>query len=178
MERFKFLQFSLVLIIILAAGHSFFHFYFYGTGIAGFRETGISGLVSGEEDVGEEATGSYDIGISVSQIFVVCEWLLAFALIIFAYIKGNINFKKEVIDLKIKRSGKDEGNKTDLDRLYELLQEKKRIRFMAIQKVFEIDDEVVKNWADTLEAGNLATVVYPRIGEPELVLKEKDKNWK
>ena len=62
------------------------------------------------------------------------------------------------------------GTVTDIDRLYEILKQKKRIRFSAVEKAFNVDEEVVKSWAETLELGGFAVVGYSRVGKPELVL--------
>ena len=168
-------MFSFVLVVLLVAvAHSFFHFYFFGTGIQGFRETGISGLSIGNTDVGEEATGEFSLGVSFSQIFIIVEWILLFFLLIFSYARGKTALNKEINDLRSLKSLKGGANKTDIDKLYEMLQERKRISFSAIANAFEINLSVVRSWAETLETGKLAEIDYPRVGEPEIVLKNKE----
>ena len=81
------------------------HFYIWGTGIPGFSQSGISGLALGEDDVGEEATDVFGIGMSMSQIIVIGEWLLVFFLAIFVYTRSKIDFKREVKDLEIRKVG-------------------------------------------------------------------------
>jgi predicted ArsR family transcriptional regulator len=62
---------------------------------------------------------------------------------------------------------------TDIDKLYEILKERKKISFKAISRAFKVSDETVRKWGTTLESGNLARVEYPSIGYPELVIKGK-----
>jgi hypothetical protein len=181
-KRVKFLAVLLVLFLIIAVGHSIFHFYIWGTGLSGFHEEGssvaIGGLVIGEEDVGEERTGEFSSRLEFSQMFVIGEWFLVFVFIILSYVAGRTSFKKEVDSIRIGRLKEISETATDIDRLYEILRKKKRARFSAIEKAFGVDEEVVKSWAETLELGGLASVDYPSVGEPELVFVEKNSSNK
>ena len=173
MKRSKVLLFSVLFIFVLAIAHVSFHFYFFGTGISGFREIGISGLVSGGEDVGEELTGIYSIDMSLSQIFIVFEWAALFFLLVFSYARSRVGLTKEVSSIRLLKEKNTGGTRTDLDRLYDILQDKKRISFSAAAKAFDVDIRVVRDWAETLASAGLITVDYPRIGDPEIVLIEK-----
>jgi hypothetical protein len=170
------LAISLILAVVFSVGH----LYFFGSGFVGIRgETqpgfSIGGLAIGEPDVGEHLTG-YAVDISTSQIIVISEWVLALIFLVIFYSLSRAHFRKEVMDIKTKRGKRKKGNSTDLDKLHEILKKKKRVRFMAIEEAFDVNQEIVKNWSKTLELGNIATIDYPRIGEPELVLVEKKSN--
>jgi len=167
----------LAISLVLAVVFSMAHLYFFGTGFAGIRgeeRPGITigGLAIGEPDVGEHLTG-YAVDISTSQMIVIGEWVAALIFLVIFYSISRAHFKREVMDIKSRRGKGKQGNTTDLDKLHEILKKRKRIRFMAIEKAFDVNSEIVKNWSKTLEMGNIATIDYPRIGEPELVLTEK-----
>lgn len=171
----KILVVALWLFLIVAAGHSIFHFYVFGTGIQGFFENGLSGFSIGGFSVGEEKTGTYSATISISQVAVILEWLALIVMFVLVYAKSKIEFNRETRDLAARRLNLEAHAKTDLDKVYELLKRENRISFSAIKKVFEVDDEIVEGWAEILRSGSLATVDYPRIGGPELVLKLKNE---
>lgn len=164
--------------IIVAGGHAVFHFYLFGTGIQGFFENGVSGFSIGGFTVGEEKTGAYSAAVSISQTAVIVEWLAILFIFALVYTRNRIEFSKEMKSLQSEKAGVDARAKTDLDKLYELLKNKKRISFSAVRKVFDVDEELVKSWAETLKSGNLAGVDYPRIGGPELVLLEQSQGEK
>ncbi|MCA9485473.1 MAG: hypothetical protein KC506_01360, partial [Nanoarchaeota archaeon] len=72
------------------------------------------------------------------------------------------------------KSGKVFKNGTDIDKVYELLQEVRHIRIGNCAKLFEVKPAVVEDWAKTLESSDLAELAYPRIGGPELRLISLD----
>ena len=115
------------LFIIVAVGHSLFHFYLFGTGINGFFENGVSGFSIGGFTVGEERTGTYSSAVSISQMAVIFEWFAILVIFVLVYTKSRIEFKRETKDLEGEKSKIGLRAKTDLDKLYELLQKKKRI---------------------------------------------------
>src|SRR3990167_5953895 len=163
MKRSRFLFMFAVVLIFIAIVHTTGHFYFFGTGIQGFRETGLSGLSVGERDVGEDATGIYSIDSSISQIMII------------GFARSRSRSRDEFNELKISL-GKIKGERdTDLDKLYGALQERKRIGFGVIAKAFNVHGKVVHEWAKILESGKLANIDYPRVEDPEIVLVEKEK---
>src|SRR3989338_5627907 len=175
MKRSRFLFMFAVVLIFIPIVHTTGHFYFFGTGIQGFRETGLSGLSVGERDVGEDATGIYSIDSSISQIIVIGEWIAVFMFMIIAFARSRSRSRDEFNELKISL-GKIKGERdTDLDKLYGALQERKRIGFGVIAKAFNVHGKVVHEWAKILESGKLANIDYPRVGDPEIVLVEKEK---
>ena len=59
-----------------------------------------------------------------------------------------------------------------MDRFYELLKEMKHFRLATAAKVFDVDTEIVEDWAQSLESSKVAELTYPRIGGPEIKLIE------
>ncbi len=54
---------------------------------------------------------------------------------------------------------------TPLDKLYDLLQEKKIMSVEDIAAYFNVSKELVIEWGKILEAGELATISNPRLGK-------------
>jgi len=68
--------------------------------------------------------------------------------------------------------------KTEIDELYELIQTKKKIRYIEAMKKFSIDKKKIEHWAKILEENNLIDIHYPAFGEPELMLKKEKEGEK
>ena len=108
----------------------------------------------------------------ISRIMLIAQWFLIMPLIIFLFIKkSRAKEKKELVGIDIKQIIK--NSKTDLDALYTVLKIKKQLRISSISKLFEIEKELATEWARILELGDLATIDYPGIGEPIVILKKK-----
>lgn len=164
---------SLVLIIIII--HLATHFAIYGTGLPIFGESGISGLSIGPIEVEESSLEGFRDRPgyqNLSKYIVLGEWSLMMILIALNFVKEKLNIREEVIDLSATQIYKRSENHTDLDILYEILKEKKSLRLSTISKLFKIDKELVMEWVATLESGNLASINYPRFGEPEVKIVE------
>lgn len=88
--------------------------------------------------------------------------------------KIKIKFKKKETEVikSIRSSLREKGEfKTDLDRLYKLLQEKEQIRISEIAIGFNISKKQAEEWCRILEENELAVLHYPTIGEPVLKCK-------
>ncbi len=162
-----FLAFAIITIL-----HTAIHFVSIEGKSIGVTEEGISGFTVGKTAIAEEILETYPIGASLSRIVVICEWLFVILFGVLLYLGMAKDFSKEVSDLNEIKLPEHNGYTTDLDRLYEMLKKKKRIGFGAIAKVFNVNQDLVKEWGETLEIGGLASVEYPRIGGAELILKE------
>ena len=75
---------------------------------------------------------------------------------------------QRIVKEKIKNLGKE---KTPIDVLYWLIQEKKEVKFHVIGKIFNINIKKIEGWARILESHDLAEISYPAFGEPRLKLK-------
>ncbi|MBI5804051.1 hypothetical protein HY450_02300 [Candidatus Pacearchaeota archaeon] len=167
-----FLKLLMTFLILLIIIHSFVHLSVYGTGISAEVDGTISGFSVGKVKVGEEIKSVYPLKQSLSGIFVVGEWVLLLIFFVFFFTKSRLSKRKEFEEIHMNRK-KRMGTKTDIDVLYEMLKEKKRLRFSSIAKAFEIEESVVMEWGKTLESGGLALIDYPRFGEPYIVIKEE-----
>lgn len=65
------------------------------------------------------------------------------------------------------------GTETDIDSLYGLLKELKKIKISEIAMAFGIDLKKAEDWCKILEEHELASFYYPPFGEAELRWKEK-----
>lgn len=163
-SRSTFLGVFIVVVVLVASAHLFIHFAFYGTGLQGFAEKGITGFATeGSETVG---------GFPFSEIILFLEWGLIFLGIIFVYAKYRFDFRKELNYLVTLKQKKNFGSATELDNFYELLKEMKHFRLAAAAQTFNVDFDVVEDWAKSLEAAKVAELTYPRIGGPEVHLIE------
>jgi hypothetical protein len=79
--------------------------------------------------------------------------------------KENISVIKKSIVAKSSKY------KTDLDRLYELVNEKGKISLSDVVKGFNISIEMAEQWAKILEGHGMITLNYPPFGEVELCKK-------
>ncbi len=159
-----------LLFLLLAVVHTAFHFAVYGTGVPHLGEKGISGFAIGSISSDELKT-KYPKP-SLSTIIIVGEWLLLIVVLMFSFMSERLSLRKEQENIKsIKLTH--EKSKTELDMLYDLLKEKKHLQLATISKLFKVSEETVHEWAKILESGELATIYYPRLGEPELRIKEK-----
>lgn len=157
-------------LLVFAFIHTTTHFALHGTGVSGLGQKGVSGLVITKIGFDEGIKDEYAHVSPVSSIIIIGEWSLLIILAIFALVHQRIHMKKAEAHIEIKRN---DSSKTDLDLLYEALQDKKIISLSNIEKLFKVDRKTVMSWCTTLESSDLARIQYPRIGEPDLILEEK-----
>ena len=166
------LAISLILLAIILIIHQALHFSFFGTGISGIYEKGISGFAIGKFSVGGEFKARYQSISPASRIILIAEWAILFILIIAAVIKNRLEIKREISSIEAPDKYRKLRKSTDLDALYNLLKEKKHLRLSTVSKVFKIDKDLALNWSKTLESANLAKINYPKFSDPEVVLEE------
>lgn len=165
----KVLGILITLIVTAALLHTAAHFALYGTGVPGFGQEGVSGFAIGGL-TGEQIKENYNSAPSFSRLLIIGEWALLVILIIASIVGDKMHVKKQHIALEIKKST--DKSKTDIDVLYDLLKEKKKISLATIAETFKIKEETATEWVKILEEANLATINYPRFGEPEAFVKE------
>lgn len=162
------------LVLVVALLHTITHFAIYGTGVSGIAETGISGLAIGNrsgEEIRADLENTSPVISPVSKGIVLSEWIILVMLIM-----GNLIMERKKVTsqpLIVEQLPIHSKSKTDLDALYDLLKEKKRLKMSVIAKSFNISETTANDWAEILETAKLATVNYPRFSESELVLNEK-----
>ena len=92
----------------------------------------------------------------------------------FHYLKTKIH---DNVKVNYKALQKQKGRfETDLDILYKILKEKKRMRINLIAKTFEISEEQALDWGKILEDNKIATLEYPAFYGTELILNEEEMN--
>ena len=133
--------------------------------------SGVTGNAVFEE---EETIGFYAELNLAAKIFLLLQFLLLFALAIYYIIKTQMAMKERVeisnFDI-IKNPGR---SKTDIDTLYTILKEKKKIRIPTVAKAFKVDDDIAMEWCRILEIGDLAEIEYPGfIGEPSVKILDQ-----
>lgn len=171
-KKKRFLGILIAIFVVILIVHQTFHLSFFGTGISNFYEKGVSGFAIGKFSIGEELKAKYKSVSPTSKIILIIEWAILFTLVITAVIRNRIEIKKEIASIPNPNKYRKFQKSTDLDNLYNLLKEKKHLRLSTISKVFKVDKDLALNWAKTLESAELATISYPKFGEPEISLEE------
>ncbi len=166
---YSILNIIITLVITAAVLHTGAHFALYGTGVPGVAEQGVSGFAIGKI-TGEQIKSNYSGVPSFSKMLIIGEWGLLVILILVSLIGDKAHLKKHPVALPLKQPH--DKSKTDIDVLYDIIKEKKKVSIDTIAETFKIKDDTANEWAKILEDANLATVHYPRFGEPEVRLKE------
>jgi len=162
-----------VMIVILV--HTGLHLAIYGTQTS--SEKGISGLTIGTistNDIREKLQERFPAAANMSRTILILEWIAVAGVFAGLFFIRKFYHHKEDVPLDVNVSEISRGkSKTDIDVLYELIKEKKRIKILSITKLFDVKEETALEWAKILESSNLAAINYPRVGDPELVINEK-----
>lgn len=78
----------------------------------------------------------------------------------------RINSMKKAIAIK------QEKYETDIDKLYNLVQKYKAVKFSEVAKLFGINNTKAEQWAKILESHELVEIHYPAFGEPQIRWKQ------
>src|SRR3989344_4612603 len=151
----------ITVLFLFALMHTLFQFLVYG------GNNSISGFLVGKVGLGEEIDSSVS---PLSIAFLIIEWTMLIVIVGILILRGRMESKDEMATIVMKDKFKKEGNTTDLDVLYTILKKKKHLKIGTVAKIFGIKKEIAKEWCETLESGDLATLHYPTIGDPEIVL--------
>ena len=137
-----------------------------------YKNGGITQPITGFS-VKDTIFSGYSSLSSTSRIFMISEWTFLFLMLIYAvYWDKSMQTKKgDSIDLHIQRNV--DKNKTDLDTLYETIQEKKELPISTISKSFNITKDIAMEWCKILESGELVSLSYPGFSEPLVRINEK-----
>jgi len=115
------------------------------------------------------------LNMDISLVAFVGQWIILLLIIILTYTKFLKHKKNEVTkgDYNAVKQKKTKAG-TDMDVLYNLLKNKKRLNTKAVSELFKIPKEKALEWAKILENHDLAIVEYPTFSDPEIILNEKD----
>jgi hypothetical protein len=161
-EKPIFLKVFLVIVIILII-----NLFFFSLKLRGKPMTGMT--------IGDKIYEAYgEISLS-SKIFLGAQWLVLLVILMGIFIKDrNLRSKGAEEELDgIDMDSMSEKNGTDLDTLYNILKEKKKMRISNIAKIFKVKKEVAMEWCKILESGNLITFEYISAKEPVARIIEK-----
>lgn len=160
-SRPTFLGAFLSLLVVVALSHLVIHMAFYGHEV--FAKRGLTGMA---------IESSKAEGLPISEVILFLEWGLIFLGVLFVYAKHKVDLKKEYVYLDLLKQKKHFSGGTEIDKFFELLQEMKHFRLATAAKVFDVDIDLVEDWARSLESSKVAELTYPRIGGPEIWLVE------
>ena len=115
------------------------------------------------------------LNLNISIILFIVLWILLLIVILFSFahflrLRHEENIKINLDELPNK-GGK---SKTDLDTLYNLLKQKKKLKIGTIARVFKISKENALEWSKILENHELVIIDYPTFNEPEVKIYEKE----
>jgi hypothetical protein len=161
MERRKVVfAISFAVILITAIVHTSLHYSIFvsNNSFAGYAIT-------------NEIKNSSPDSSSISFSLIGLEWLVLITMAIFALVRRKIEIGAGEVHLNIRRTIKDASSKTDLDIFYELIKEYGTIKLSSAASIFNVGEDKIAEWSRILENANLATVNYPQVGEPEIVLR-------
>lgn len=154
-----FLKTMIAIAIIFFINISFFIFMF------GLPSGNISGL-----SITETLSEAYSKVPTASKVFFISAWVIFILLIAGVFIRDRYFLKKKSAILNLNLSyGKFQ---TDLDVLYNVLKDRKKIKIKTISESFRVNPNQAMYWAKILESGRLASIEYPGLfGDPELVIR-------
>jgi len=110
-----------------------------------------------------------------SNIFLYVQWGIILLILFIVFIKniGILKRRKEVHGVNLTQTRK--GCKTDLDALYIILKQKKKLSVRSIARIFKIKEDLAIEWARILETGELVKIEYPSLGGPIVELKVSEE---
>ncbi len=125
------------------------------------------------------AVSNLPMGLNVSLIAFILQWVVLLLIIIFAYTKFLKHRKEEEEKIQhlIIPSPKSKAE-TNIDVLYNFLKQEKSLSIGAISKIFNITKETALEWGKILEDNDLAIIEYPAFADPEINIKEEEGNVK
>ena len=168
-KKRAYLGIFLLVVIGIALLHSGFYLLgAYNPNSSLLQKTHLSGFIIQKTD--ENQSGPL---FSTSGILLLLEWTISIFGTVFFLLKQRIELQKDIINLYItKKNYATDKTQTDIDILYEILKDKKRLKLTAISKVFHVPTSTALEWAKTLQNGKLAEIYYPQMREPEVMLKQ------
>ncbi len=153
-----------LIIVLLSSLNVLFFINYSGTSISGLSGRFI-------EDIPKLPFKS-----NISTIAFIINWIVILIIIFIAIARHIKNSKEDKLQISYDRiQHKKSRSETDLDILYNILLEKKKLRIGTISKTFKIDKDKALDWGKILENYNLARIEYPTFSEPEIRLYNPEK---
>ena len=164
----KWLKLVAEIITLLVLTHTFYIFY---SSNKQELQVGISGSTVTEE------TSEASTNLATNKRLILGgEWLLVISILIVTLIKAKMELQTVVDEVIITpQKTRPSISRTDIDSMYDIVKEKKRLKVRTLAKYFKVDDNTILEWARVLEEENLITVHSPTIGDPQIILNEEVK---
>lgn len=113
--------------------------------------------------------------MNISIILFIALWILLITIVFISFIHFIKSKKEEKIKINFDElPQKNSKSRTDLDTLYNLLKEKKKLKIGTIARLFKISRENALEWSKILENHELVVIDYPTFNEPEVKIYEKE----
>jgi len=115
------------------------------------------------------------LNLNISIISFVGLWVLILIIVFIAFINSMKSKREENIKINLNKWVKKSKSDTDIDGLYNILKEKKKLNLGTIARTFKITKENALDWSKILENHELVIIDYPTFGEPTIRIYEKEK---
>lgn len=111
--------------------------------------------------------------MNLSLIAFVGQWVVLLLIVFIAYMRFLKHRREEEEKVKTFTIPKDlPKSTTNLDVMYDLLQQNKSLSVSIISRLFSITKEKALEWARILEDKDLVIIEYPAFSDPEVRLKD------
>jgi hypothetical protein len=168
---------GLVIILVIFVLNLLFYASIYGTGTSLLYPAGITKMQMLMGNIGYLSSIIANSSTrQISLITIGAEFVLIILMMAIAAIKRRIRTKREYGTSTIHSHLLNPRSKTEteIDVLYRLLQSRKTMKLSAAVKIFKAEQDTIIEWCKILENANLATLSYPKVGEPEMAVIEKE----
>ena len=131
----------------------------------------FSSGISGKAIIDEIGQKNIEINFK-ERIVLGAEWILVIMILLRLLIQSKLEFEEYEVVITHQKLKQGSSN-TDLDTLYSLLKEKKKLAVKALAIYFKVDESTIIAWARILEEANLLTIHYPSFGHPILMITQE-----
>lgn len=161
---------TLILIFVI---NVILHIIIFGTGIKFLLKNGINQIIFGSKIIQISSFADLNFNLRIYSFFAIVLELILIFFFLFIDSKNKDEFVKEMRAVKkLKTEFAKSKNQTDLDVLYNILKERKKIKVSILHTVFDVDRETMRDWIETLESGDLVELNNKKFGESELIFKK------
>lgn len=115
------------------------------------------------------------LNLNISLISFIGLWVLLLIITFIAFAHFLKSKNEEHIQVNLNKWTKKGKSGTDIDTLYSILKEKKKLNLGTIARVFKVTKENALDWSKILESHELVIIDYPTFGEPIVKIYEKEK---
>jgi len=162
--------FIFILVFVLVFSAINLYLFYNQEGVSGVSYSSISARV-----IKGDSTPKLPLNLSLSTLAFTLQWIILLIIVFIAYLKFLKSKKEQHLKISYEEiKKKKKKSETDIDYLYRILKDKKKLGIDLIAKTFKINKEKALEWSKILENYGLATIEYPAFSEPELRVKEEN----